>query len=474
MANGNDLAQAYSILGQATTAEYNRRRREEEEREKRMMRQQLLGAVLTPIGQEISRGVTSLISAPFEEKYQNFLESTEVSNLKRKQRAAQNSFNTQIDPLYRSLQTYNGTDVDWAIDNLGLLEAQKRAFSEELAQKGEDISLYKDEALDAILRQQIRDEGKAQRIVDSLRAVYEKGTTLATQDEIMSFVKSKNQLPRTFMQSVGNKIRGRSVEDIHRGMFETINNSGMVQDRQAYDKALAAFETSRDFTVSQEALMEAMQPARKRDQVSVSLVTKMDGDGRLVLMEQRTVKPVMEIDDDGMRVVSRDELSTERKVIDLKDKETRNRELVKTLQQSFNLQRQGFGELNSQGQQLFQMWAKKNGHSFVNPASVASWSAQADFISQLMRDPRFTDTTNEDVKKAIAKGLVERVAQTSAAAAAFEAEYEAAGEDPSAQTVIDAGAALAQAVQELDFLFIGPQLTPQDYEDYMKTFTPGI
>jgi hypothetical protein len=473
MANGNDLAQAYSILGQATTAEYNRRRKEEKDLEKRMLRQQLLGAVLAPIGEEISRGVTSFISAPFEEKYQNFLESTEVSNLKRKQRAAQSSFNTQIDPLYRSLQTYNGTDVDWAIDNLGLLEAQRRAYGEELAKKGEDISLYNEKALDAILRQQIRDEGKAQNIVDSLRAVYEKGTTLATQDEIMSFVKSKNQLPRTLLQAAGNKIRGRSVEDIHRGMFETINNSGMVQDRQAYDKALAAFETARDFTVSQEALMEALEPARKRDKVSISLVSKVV-DGKLVLIEQKTVQPVMEVDDDGAQVVSRTEIGTTRNTIDLKDKETRNRELVKHLQESFNLQRQGFGELNSKGQQIFQRWTKEHGHSFVNPASVASWSAQADFISKLMRDPRFTDTTNEDVKKAIAKGLVERVAQTSAAAAALEAEYEAAGEDPSSQAVIDAGAALAQAVQELDFLFVGPDLTDQEYEDFMKTTTPGI
>ena len=469
----NRLAQAYSILGQATTAEYKRRRKEEEDREKRMMRQQMLGYVLAPIGQEIGRSVTSLISSPFEKKYEDFLENEQLTNLKRQQRSAQSSFNTQIDPLYRSLQTYNGTDVDWAIDNLGLLEAQRRAFGEELAKKGEDISLYKEETLNAILRQQIKETGKAQAIVDSLRSVFEKGSTLASDDEIMSFIKSKNELPRTLGQFVVNKVRGRSTEDIHNDMFESINNSGMVQDRQAYDKALSAFNTARDFTVSQEALLEALEPARKRDQVSISLVSKVV-DGKLVLIEQKTVKPVMEVDDDGMQVVSRTEIGTTRNPIDLTDKETRNRELVQTLQQSFNLQRQGFGELNSKGQQIFQRWTKENGHSFVNPASVASWSAQADFISQLMRNPEYTDTTNEDVRQAIAKGLAERVAQTSAAAAAFEAEYEAAGEDPSAQTVVDAGAALSQAVQELDFLFIGPQLTPQDYEDYMKTYTPGI
>ena len=47
----SQLGEAYSILGQATTAEYNRRRREEEEREKRMMRRQLLATFAQPLVQ---------------------------------------------------------------------------------------------------------------------------------------------------------------------------------------------------------------------------------------------------------------------------------------------------------------------------------------------------------------------------------------------------------------------------------------
>jgi hypothetical protein len=474
MADGNQLAQAYSILGQATTAEYNRRRREEEALEKRRMRQQMMSYVLAPIGQEIGKSVTSFISSPFEKKYEEFLENEPVTNIKRKQRAAQAAFNSQIDPLYRSLQTYNGTDTDWAIDNLGLLEAQKRTFAEELAKKGKDISMYKEDALNAILREQIRETGKGQAIVDSLRDVFEKGSTLSTEEEIMSFIKSKNKLPRTLGGALSNMVRGRSVEEIERGMIETIQKSERVKDTQEFNKFLAAFNTARDFTFAQESLETALNPAKKRDQVSISLISKTDGDGNLVFLRQTTTKPVMEIDKDGRQVVSKDEINTERTVIDLKDEETRNRELVKTLQQSFNLQRQGFSELNSRGQQIFQRWTKENGHSFVNPASIDSWSKQAEFISVLMKDPRYTDNTNEDIKKAIAKGLVERVAQTSAAAAALEAEYAAAGEDPSAPSVVDAGAALAQAVQELDFVFVGPELTDQDYEDFIKTYSSGI
>lgn len=69
----NRLAQAYSILGQATTAEYKRRRKEEEDREKRMMRQQMLGYVLAPIGQEFARGVSQAISAPFQQATEKLL-----------------------------------------------------------------------------------------------------------------------------------------------------------------------------------------------------------------------------------------------------------------------------------------------------------------------------------------------------------------------------------------------------------------
>ena len=63
----NRLAQAYSILGQATTAEYKRRRKEEEDREKRMMRQQMLGYFAAPLlkgaGEAVAGGVGDIVSS---------------------------------------------------------------------------------------------------------------------------------------------------------------------------------------------------------------------------------------------------------------------------------------------------------------------------------------------------------------------------------------------------------------------------
>lgn len=89
MADGNQLAQAYSILGQATTAEYKRRRKEEEEREKRMMRNQILGYLAQPLlktaGEAIAGGVTELIRSPTEKKYEEFLQSEEFLAKKSKQ-----------------------------------------------------------------------------------------------------------------------------------------------------------------------------------------------------------------------------------------------------------------------------------------------------------------------------------------------------------------------------------------------------
>lgn len=89
MADGNQLAQAYSILGQATTAEYKRRRKEEKEYEKRMMRNQILGYLAQPLlktaGEAIGEGVTDLIRSPFEKKYEEFLESEEFLKQKSRQ-----------------------------------------------------------------------------------------------------------------------------------------------------------------------------------------------------------------------------------------------------------------------------------------------------------------------------------------------------------------------------------------------------
>jgi hypothetical protein len=83
MAENNDLYKAYSILGAGTTAEYNRRRKEEEEYRKRARRDQLLGYVIAPLGQELAKGVSNLISAPFEKPVEKLLKTEQGRLLKK-------------------------------------------------------------------------------------------------------------------------------------------------------------------------------------------------------------------------------------------------------------------------------------------------------------------------------------------------------------------------------------------------------
>jgi hypothetical protein len=83
MAENNDLYKAYSILGAGTTAEYNRRRKEEEKYRKRARRDQLLGYVIAPLGQELAKGVSNLISAPFEKPVEKLLQTEQGRSLLR-------------------------------------------------------------------------------------------------------------------------------------------------------------------------------------------------------------------------------------------------------------------------------------------------------------------------------------------------------------------------------------------------------
>ena len=62
--NFSSLGGAYSILGQATTAEYNRRKKEEDDARRRARRDQLLGYLAQPLlkgaGEALAGGVSDL------------------------------------------------------------------------------------------------------------------------------------------------------------------------------------------------------------------------------------------------------------------------------------------------------------------------------------------------------------------------------------------------------------------------------
>jgi hypothetical protein len=118
MAENNDLYKAYSILGSATTAEYNRKRKEEEEYRKRARRDQLLGYVIAPLGEELAKGVSNLISAPFEKPVEKLLQ-TEQGRLLKKDLKAVKKQQERYDLLGKKIDTdFQGDSYEYHLDKL--------------------------------------------------------------------------------------------------------------------------------------------------------------------------------------------------------------------------------------------------------------------------------------------------------------------------------------------------------------------
>lgn len=136
------LGEAYSILGQATTAEYKRRRKEEEEYRKRARRDQLLGYVLAPIGQEIGKGVSDIISAPFKDATEKFL-ATEQGRALNKDMNVLNGWAERTNALDKIiLKDYGG---DARAYNLGLAE---NAITKQVTSKYLSLGISQDELND--------------------------------------------------------------------------------------------------------------------------------------------------------------------------------------------------------------------------------------------------------------------------------------------------------------------------------------
>ena len=115
MAGNNDLYKAYSILGSATTAEYNRRRKEEEDYRRTLRREarqdRLAGYFLAPIGQQLAQGVSDVISAPFRKPVEKLLQTEQGRPLRKQMRDMSNA-KVSYDALGRKITT------DYAGDSL--------------------------------------------------------------------------------------------------------------------------------------------------------------------------------------------------------------------------------------------------------------------------------------------------------------------------------------------------------------------
>ena len=117
MAGNNDLYKAYSILGSATTAEYNRRRKEEEDYRRTLRREarqdRLAGYFLAPIGQQLAQGVSDVISAPFRKPVEKLLQTEQGRPLRKQMRDMSNA-KVSYDALGKKITTdYAGDPLSY-------------------------------------------------------------------------------------------------------------------------------------------------------------------------------------------------------------------------------------------------------------------------------------------------------------------------------------------------------------------------
>lgn len=136
MANNDfgSLGGAYSILGQATTAEYNRRKKEEDKERRRARRDQLLGYFLAPIGQQVAKGVSDIISAPFEKPVEKLLQ-TEQGRVLNKDLKAITRHKTGYDALGKKITTdYSGDSYSYHLERVedNIEEETRREFLADL------------------------------------------------------------------------------------------------------------------------------------------------------------------------------------------------------------------------------------------------------------------------------------------------------------------------------------------------------
>jgi len=176
MADNNDLYKAYSILGSATTAEYNRRRKEEDKYRRKARKDKYLSYLAAPLlkgaGNLITSGVESLIVGPEEKKYNEFLNSETALIEKRKQESGYKIAQTIIADNEQALLDPQGDENYYANKRYErLLENFKQTYDEQEF----------DESAETLLREEAK-KWTAQNI-NRLRSQVEKAYKIKSPEE---------------------------------------------------------------------------------------------------------------------------------------------------------------------------------------------------------------------------------------------------------------------------------------------------
>ena len=243
MANGNDLAQAYSILGQATTSEYNRRRREEEEREKRMMRRQLLATFAQPLvqsaGQAFAGAVGDLVSSPFERKYEEFSNLEEIQKLRRAQK--QGELNSKfVDDTYDKIMSSNKTQEDWFYEDMlpsYIEEGERRVRAE-----GKDPAVHK-ESIEAWAAQAARPAAKQRSA--AFTSLHKERQDLGKMEDFDRLIAFNNKRPKDAIAAttryISRAFGGKDQKQLDEEGLKAIQESGLIKEQSQFDAALEVF-----------------------------------------------------------------------------------------------------------------------------------------------------------------------------------------------------------------------------------------
>lgn len=324
MANGNDLAQAYSILGQATTSEYNRRRREEEEREKRMMRRQLLATFAQPLvksaGEALTGAVGDLISSPFERKYEEFSNLEEIQKLRRAQKQGEKN-KKFLNNTYDQIATSNMTQEDWFIEKA--YEEIYKMSESQLDAAGLDPENRK-QARRLWSREQAKKLGKARS--KAFDAAYREMQDIGTSEDLEKLIKFNNRRPQNVLEGGMSALKRiftpeRTQEKIDEESLDSIRNSGLVKDQAEFAEAMKIYRRTGSFDDIAPMLASSMKldPGVERkdtetgfqvadDFILITEKVSEEGEfGTTVVDEVTQIKPLMS-DADGNPIIDEAEV----------------------------------------------------------------------------------------------------------------------------------------------------------------------
>jgi len=244
------LGGAYSILGQATTAEYNRRRREEDKARRRARRdarrEQLLAYLAKPILDSAGTAIAESIQSPFTEKHNEFFRNEEIQKMLRSQKKARKDseeLSNTLDLIHASGFTREEYFTDDSVKRL------RTSLENEYREKKMN-PIYYEGAINAEARRQAEGEdGIGKRRALAFTAALEQSRKLSSESDINAFIKARNTRPKSLWGSIGKKAKsffsgGDTQEQRDAKALEALQGSKWALSEKTFRDVMLKFRAS--------------------------------------------------------------------------------------------------------------------------------------------------------------------------------------------------------------------------------------